>query len=94
MTNWEKYKNEILTAENAMCKLCEIRCGKEYCSGSCESEYIENLLFLQEEHKEKIKLTKNEKAILESIDKDYKWIARDGNNNLYIYKSRSIKVDD
>lgn len=76
-------KYGVNNCKNVLCSQCEFDGNIQLC-----------LEVLLAEHKEKIKLTKNEKAILESVDKDYKWIARDGNNNLYIYKSRAIKVDD
>ena len=44
------------------------------------------------EHIEKVKLAKNEKCILESIDKEYKWIARDNNGELYVYINEPYKL--
>ena len=38
-----------------------------------------------------IKLTKDEKAILRSMDKKYKWIARDKDGELSIYIEKPIK---
>ncbi len=38
-----------------------------------------------------IKLTKNEKVILKSINKKYKWIARDEDGELMVYSTRPLK---
>ena len=38
--------------------------------------------------KEKPKLTEDEKVILRNLSKKYKWIARTGNGNLYIYQDK------
>ena len=44
------------------------------------------------ERKEKPQLNEDEKAILRSLPKDYKWIARDKNGCLYVYASKPKKV--
>lgn len=36
-------------------------------------------------------LSEAERVILENIDKDYKWIARDKDNSLWLYGDRPIK---
>lgn len=48
--------------------------------------------WLEEEYKEPIKLSEDEKVILRNIDKKYKWIARDKNGRLYVYKERPLKA--
>lgn len=35
--------------------------------------------------------SEEEKAILRNLSEEYKWIARDENNNLYLYKNKPIK---
>ena len=40
-----------------------------------------------------IKLTENEKVILRSMDKKYKWIARDEGGDLFIYCEKPIKKE-
>lgn len=40
-----------------------------------------------------IKLTEDEKVILRNIDKRYRWIARDGDGNLFIYREKPIKKE-
>ena len=39
----------------------------------------------------KMKLTKEEKAILKSLRKKWKWMARDKNKNLWVYDGKPIK---
>lgn len=67
--------------KNVLCSHCEFNGNMQLC--------IETVLA---EHKERIKLTKNEKAILESVDKEYKWIARDNNGELYVYINEPYRV--
>ena len=43
------------------------------------------------ERKEPPRLTSDEIAILRNIDKKYKWIARDGDGGLCIYKDQPVK---
>ena len=48
--------------------------------------------WLQSKYKEPIKLSEAERVILENIEKDYKWIARDKSwENLYVYSSKPEK---
>lgn len=67
----------------------EFGCGGRRCVGrecpKCKFDWI------QQEHKEKITLSEAERVILENIDKDYKWIARDKDNSLWLYGDRPIK---
>lgn len=44
--------------------------------------------------KEPIILTKVEKIILKNIDKQYKWIVRDRDGNLYVFENKPIKRRD
>lgn len=45
--------------------------------------------WLEEEYKEPIKLSDDEKAILRSIPKEFKWICRDeGDKGLYVYTEK------
>lgn len=48
--------------------------------------------WLKQEYKEKIKLSEAEKVILENLDKWYKWIARDEDDDVYIYTSEPHKT--
>ena len=47
--------------------------------------------WLKAEHKEKITLSEAERVILENIDKEYKWIARDNVGYIYIYSIKPAK---
>ena len=48
--------------------------------------------WLKAEHKEKITLSEAERIILENINKDYKWIARDDGGNLHVFTVRPKKA--
>lgn len=62
-----------------------------YCvEGQCNAGHAK---WLEQENKEPIKLTETESVILENIDKEYKWIARDKNNKLYVYTEKPKKID-
>ena len=74
-------KYGVNNCKNVLCSQCEFDGNIQLC-----------LEVLLAEHKEKIKLTKNEKAILESVDKEYKWIARDNNGELYVYINEPYRV--
>lgn len=56
-------------------------CGTTNCIG-CKLEWLKS------EHKEKITLSEAERIILKNIDKEYKWIARDVDNRLFIFKEK------
>lgn len=55
------------------------------------SECLEQMKNDNPEHKEKITLSEAERIILENIDKEYKWIARDEGGDLYIYVEKPIR---
>lgn len=40
------------------------------------------------------KFTEDEKVILRNLPKEFKWIARDGNKDLYIYITKPCKIED
>lgn len=46
------------------------------------------------ERKEKPKLNEDEKAILRNLPKKYKWIARDSNDFIYIFREKPCKHND
>ena len=62
----------------------EINCGSTKC-------IKKQIGWLKSEHKEPITLSEAERIILENIDKDYKWIARDKDLELYVYKNKTNK---
>ena len=65
---------------------------REKCYGKscleCKTEWLKS------EHKEKITLSEAERVILENIDKDYKWIARDEERYLRCYDCKPVKGKD
>ena len=46
----------------------------------------------EKEYVEPVVLTEAERVILENIDKDFRYIARDKNNNLHIHKRKPMKT--
>lgn len=58
------------------------------------SHHLNNHDYLLNEYKEKIKLTKDEHIILKNIDKNYEWIARDLDNDLYLYPQKPEKKEN
>ena len=57
------------------------------------SALIKLLNWLESEYKEPIKLSEDEKAILRSLPKEYKWIARNGGDWLCVYTNKPTKCD-
>lgn len=66
---------------------------EQTCIGCCNNCKNEPCIvdWLKSEHKEKPKLSEAERVILENIDKDYIYIARDRDGDLYIYAEKPIK---
>lgn len=71
----------ILACESRMCEIMD----KECVGGNC-SDCI--WPWLKSEHKEPITLSEAERIILENIDKEYKWIARDCESDLYVQNEK------
>ena len=66
-----------------------------YCSACQYAKNKQHILeVLLREHKEKPKLTEDEKVILRNIDKEFKWIARDNDGSLFAHKDKPLKTDD
>ena len=95
MKNKEKYIDKIIDATlrtNEMCMLvknammCE--CGDLQTCTKCKERLRE---WLEEEYKEPIKLTDDEKAILRNINKEYKWICRESDGDLSVCKRKPFK---
>lgn len=74
----------ILACESRMCEIMDKGCAGGDCSNCIYP-------WLKSEHKEPITLSEAERIILENIDKDYKWIARDKDLELYVYKNKTNK---
>ena len=73
------------------CVLCLLNCyGKRGRSKSCRDKLYE---WAESEYVEKPTITSKEKAFLDTLVPDCKYIARDGNNRLYIYGKKPIRED-
>lgn len=72
-----------------VCQLAEVEgvCGINHCA-------FELSQWLKQEHKEKITLSEAERIILENIDKNYKYIARDRIGTLCVFKDEPKKDED
>lgn len=97
MKNKEKYIDKIIDATlrtNEMCMLvknammCE--CGDLQTCAKCKERLRE---WLEEEYKEPVKITDDEKAILRSLPKKYKWIARNEYDWLCVYTNKPTRCD-
>lgn len=77
----------ILACESRMCEIMDKGCAGGDCSNCIYP-------WLKAEHKEPITLSEAERIILENIDKEYKWIARDKSENLYMYTEKPFKYGD
>lgn len=92
MTNREWLMNKMQNMRTEeLCNLLQDFNLKEYgveydtSYGKCMCEWLDA------EHKEKPKLSEVERVILENIDKDYKWIARDKEECLRCYDCKPVK---
>lgn len=85
LANKKEVQESYLLCEAAyLCKYGQLDCDEKGC---CNCEFDKNPqhcceVLLTTEHKECIKLTKNEKAILESLEDKYELIARSDSGNL------------
>lgn len=102
MKKVEKYIDMLFgeDVEYSNCVVCQLRLGYNPCSlnsaltlKECKEHCEQNKKWLLEEYIEIPKLTRSEKVILGSIDKQLKWIARDGRSNeiLYLYMEKPEK---
>ena len=93
MKNKEKYANLIKTISNP-CIIEEYYSGencKEY--EGCKGCFGRFLKWLEEEANiEKKQFSANELAIMKSIHKDFNFIARDKDSELYVFVSKPIKI--
>ena len=82
---------ELANAINCNLGICHEELKGECLAVRCVKCYE---LWLKAEHKEKITLSEAERIILENIDKEYKWIARDKDGTIYICKEKPFKDED
>ena len=98
MKNKEKYFDEICqTLYDMNTSGCDFArnhvlqdkyCNNTSCAHCCQKVKE----WLEQEYKPPI--TEDEKTILKYVDKEYKWIAREFDNSLAIYKSKPFKGYD
>ena len=99
MKNLEKYYSEFMNKShiNVNCYWFKVIEGNEYCDNRFCAECGHKFLkWLNEEYKE-VELTEDEKIILKNLGEEYRYIARDKNDYLYIYRNKpewddSVKV--
>lgn len=89
MTNLQKYYNELMKSETMLpCYWHRIINRNLDCQGrSCDYCHKKFLEWLNEEYKEPIKLTEAERVILKNMSEDFRYIARDKNGYLYVYRN-------
>ena len=76
---------EFCMKNEEICKIMKEKCDDFNCN-ECLAYWLKS------EHKEKITLSEAERIILENIDKDYKWICRDGVENVvWVYTDKPTK---
>lgn len=99
MRNIDKYYEDLISCacnwdyqKSVSCRVYELRTGRisaKDCDCDCEKCYLDSLKWLNQKHKEP--LSEAERNILSNIDKQYQYIARDKNGDLYIYKYKPHK---
>lgn len=78
-------KLEIVGCSSIHCKNC-----KFYIEKDCK---IASRKWLEEEYVEPPVISKKDRAFLEYIEDDYKYIARDSNGDIFLYKNKPEKFD-
>lgn len=84
--------NEVVCCDNINCESCMFDSLIDHIgrSQACSDRLRE---WSESEYVEKPILTSKEKAFLDTLVPDCKYIARDGNNRLYIYGKKPIRED-
>lgn len=77
-------KGEVVGCSSLICENCKF--GKKE---ECETAIKE---WLEEEYVELTVISKRDRAFLEYLKGDYKYIARDENGNLFVYGEKPIKA--
>lgn len=93
MKNIEKYCDELLNLEgNINCYFTECvmkeKCDSKKNCTECRKALIK---WLNEEYREPIAISADEKAILRNLPEEFKYIARDSNSSIFIYKTKPTK---
>ena len=93
MKNIEKYCDELLNlgydpncyfTKHIMKEKCE---SKNSCA-ECSKAFIK---WLNEEYRKPIAISADEKVILRNLPEEFKYIARDSNTDIFIYKTKPTK---
>lgn len=84
--------NKVVCCEDINCEQCLFHKGDDY-GGYCDD--TERIRWVESEYVEKPKytITSREQKFLDTLVPDCKYIARDGNNRLYIYGKKPIRED-
>ena len=84
--------NEVVCCDNINCESCMFDSLIDHIgrSQACSDRLRE---WSESEYVEKPTITSKEKAFLDTLVPDCKYIARDGNNRLYIYGKKPIRED-
>ena len=85
----EKF-GKFFNGTTVICDLQEPNCPCESNDITCTECRVN---WLKSEHKEQIKLSDVERVILENVDEECKYIARDRSGMLYIYSEKPYKSD-
>lgn len=96
MKNLQKYYSEFMNKShiNANCYWFQVIEENEYCDNRFCAECGKKFLrWLNEEYKE-VELTDDEKIILKNMGEEYKYITRDKDGNLYIFRNNKPKWSD
>lgn len=82
--------NEVTNCDDINCEQCLFYKTDDYGS-YCDEEDL--MKWAESEYVEKPTITSKEKKFLDTLVPDCKYIARDGNNRLYIYGKKPIRED-
>lgn len=93
MTNREWLINEMQNMSDEGLAECVNCCDFDVILGLCEDCTQCTVEWLKQERIEKIKLSEVERNILTYLPERYKYIARDGDDELYVYERKPQKTD-
>ena len=97
MTNRQWLLNKMQNmSDEELAGMVRIHCtmGCDFCEVKDKSCLDCKIDWMKQKHKEQIKLSDAERVILENIDKDYKWICRDKNMNIYVFDLKPSKDEE
>lgn len=80
--------NEVVNCDDITCNQCLFN-KTDDCGGYCDREAL--IRWAESEYVEKPTITSKEKKFLDTLVFNCKYIARDGNNTLYIYYKKPIR---